>query len=103
MAAQMPENLKHYILHSTLRSGAILLMATDMVGEQGLVQGNAISILVECQNEVEIYQLYQRLANGGQATHPVEQSFWGALFGGLTDRFGNCWLLHCSRTQMNRS
>ena len=26
--------------------------------------------------------------------HSLENTFWGALFGGLTDRFGNHWLLH---------
>lgn len=103
MAERMPESLKGYILHSTLRSGAMTLMGSDMVGEQGLVQGNTVSVLIECQDEVEIYQLYQSLAAGGQATHPIEQTFWGALFGGLTDRFGNNWLLHCPRQQVNRS
>lgn len=103
MAEQMPESLKGYILHSTLRSGPVMLMGSDMVGEQGLVKGNAISILIECQNEAEIYQLYQSLAAGGQATHPIEPSFWGALFGGLTDRYGNNWLLQCPRRQVNRS
>lgn len=103
MAEQMPERVKHFILHATLRSGSMLLMGTDMVGEQGRVQGNAVSILLECQDEVEIYQLYQNLASGGQATHPIEPSFWGALFGGLTDRYGNSWLLHCPRQKVNRS
>lgn len=103
MAERMPESLKGYILHSTLRSGAMTLMGSDMVGEQGLIQGNTVSVLIECQDEMEIYQLYRSLAAGGQATHPIEQTFWGALFGGLTDRFGNNWLLHCPRQQVNRS
>ena len=97
MAERMPDDLKGYILHSTLRSGPMLLMGTDMVGEHGLVKGNAISILIECQDEGEIQGIYQQLSIGGQATHPLEPTFWGALFGGLTDRYGNNWLLHCSR------
>ena len=30
---------------------------------------------------------------GGRANHPLEVTYWGALFGDLTDKFGNHWLL----------
>lgn len=99
MAEQLPEKIKDFILHATLRNEHLLLMGTDMVGEQGLVKGNAMSILIECQNETEIQVYYQLLSRGGRTTHPIESTFWGALFGGLTDKYGNNWLLHCAKTQ----
>jgi PhnB protein len=36
---------------------------------------------------------------GGTADHPLENTFWGALFGGLTDKFGNHWLLNYSQNE----
>jgi PhnB protein len=27
-------------------------------------------------------------------THPIENTFWGDLFGGITDKYGNHWLFH---------
>ncbi|MBK9492655.1 MAG: VOC family protein [Haliscomenobacter sp.] len=93
------EKIKDFILHATLRNEHLLLMGTDMVGDQGLVKGNAMSILIECQNEAEIETYYHLLSRGGRTTHPIESTFWGALFGGLTDKYGNNWLLHCSKNQ----
>lgn len=94
LADKMPPQMKDCILHSTLTKGSLVLMASDMVGEQGLIKGNAVSLMLNCSSEAEIKACYAGLSSGGVATHPLENSFWGALFGDLTDRFGNQWLLH---------
>ena len=94
MADKIPPEMADCILHATLTKGGLLLMASDMVGERGLVRGNAVSMMLNCESEEEIKACYAALSEGGQATHPLEDSFWGALFGDLTDRFGNQWLLH---------
>lgn len=94
MADKMPQQMKDKILHGTLTNGKLVIMGSDMVGEGGLVKGNAVSLMLNCGNEVEIQSCYAKLSEGGQATHPLEVSFWGALFGDLTDKYGNHWLLH---------
>ena len=94
LAGKMPPQMKESILHSTLTKGDLVLMGSDMVGEFGLLKGNAVSLLLNCSSEKEVREYYSKLSEGGQATHPPEISFWGALFGDLTDRFGNHWLLH---------
>lgn len=86
--------MKKSILHSTLTKNGFVLMASDMVGEGGLIKGNAVSLMLHCGSEKEIRAVYKKLCNGGKATHPVENTFWGALFGDLTDKYGNQWLLH---------
>jgi PhnB protein len=65
-----------------------------MVGDNGLVRGNSVSLMLNCSSEEEIKECYQKLSAGGQQTHPLELTFWGALFGNLTDKYGNHWLLH---------
>ena len=94
LADKMPAQMKDSVLHSTLSKGALQIMASDMVAEQGLIKGNAVSLLLNCSSEEEIKLFYTNLSKGGEATHPLENSFWGALFGDLTDRYGNHWLLH---------
>lgn len=93
MADRMPPQMKQSVLHSTLTKGALLIMASDMVSEQGLMKGNTVSLMLNCSSEEEIKSCYARLSKGGEATHPLENTFWGALFGDLTDKFGNHWLL----------
>lgn len=93
-AVTMPEEMKDYILHAVLRKGPVSLMGTDMVAGDRLVKGNAVSIMLNCSSEAEIRMVYARLSEGGRATHPLQVSFWGSLFGDLTDKYGNNWLLN---------
>lgn len=94
LSDKMPAEMKTCILHSTLISDGIIIMGSDMVGEKGLLKGNAVSLLLNCSSEEEARHCYENLVKGGEATHPLHISFWGALFGDLTDKYGNQWLLH---------
>ena len=94
LADRMPELMQNCILHSTLTNDALVLLGSDMVPSSGLIKGNALSLSLDCSSEDEIRECYFRLASGGSSDYPLEETFWGALFGGLTDRFGNHWLLN---------
>jgi PhnB protein len=47
LADKMPAHMKEYILHSTLTRDAFILMGSDMVSDNGLITGNAVSL--ECK------------------------------------------------------
>lgn len=94
LSEKMPERMKKVILHATLINDELILMASDMVSEKGLASGNAVSLMLNCSSEAEIKDVYKKLSKGGQKNHPLEITFWGALFGDLTDKYGNHWLLH---------
>jgi PhnB protein len=93
MADKMPAQMMDCILHGTLSKGSLVIMATDCVPEQGLIKGNSVSLALNCSSEKEIKYLFERLSAGGNASHPLENTFWNALFGTLVDKFGNHWLL----------
>ena len=101
LAGKMPAQMKESILHSTLTKDKLVIMASDMVGDKGLLRGNAVSLMLNCSSEEEIRDYYAKLCEGGEPTHPLELSFWGALFGDLTDRYGNHWLLHYDKNHKN--
>lgn len=94
LSDKMPPKMKEYILHSTLTRGNLVLMGSDMVPQAGLSIGNAVSLSLQCSSEEDIHTFYRNLSEGGTADHPIEVSFWGALFGDLTDKYGNHWLLN---------
>jgi PhnB protein len=94
LSGKMPKKMKNCILHSILTKGDLVLMGSDMVVDSGLLNGNSVSIALICSNESEIRIYYEKLSEGGQATHPLERTFWGALFGGFTDKYGKHWLLN---------
>ncbi|MFB9295823.1 VOC family protein [Persicitalea jodogahamensis] len=94
MAEQMPEAMKESILHARLRKDELVLLGSDMVSEKGLNRGNCLSIMLEFETEAKMRRCYDKLAEGGQHEYPIENTFWAGLFGSLTDRYGNHWLLH---------
>ena len=99
LSDKMPKKMKDSILHATLTNESLLLMGSDMVGEKGLLKGNAVSLTLDCNSESEIKELYLKLSDGGKADHPPEHTFWNAIFGDLTDRYGNHWLLNFDKQE----
>lgn len=91
---KIPCQFKPYILQARLTKGGLVLIGTDIVPEQGLQKGNSVSLMLTCSNAQELRKIYTRLADGGKATHPPATDPGEALFGNLTDKFGNHWLLN---------
>jgi PhnB protein len=94
MANEMGEEMKNCILHSSLHNGGMKLMASDMTPETGISHGNVLSLFLDCTSEVEIEEYYEKLSRGGKKEFPLEKTFWGALFGVITDKFGFHWMLN---------
>jgi PhnB protein len=89
--------MKNFILHATLTQGSFILMGTDLVSDDGLHRGNSISLILNCKSEKEIRKFYDLLAQGGTAKYPLENTFWGAMFGGLKDKYGHHWILNYNK------
>ncbi len=93
VADQMPAKYGPQILHSSLTSGSLTLMATDMAREEPM-EGNTVSLCLNFNSEAEITRLFTALSAGGTVTSPLEVMFWGGTFGTLTDKFGKNWILN---------
>ncbi len=94
LADKMSGDMQDYILHATLAKGKLVLMGSDMVADKGPVKGNAVSMAINCSSDEEIRSFYEKLSDGGNKDHALEETFWGATFGDLTDKYGNHWLLN---------
>jgi PhnB protein len=57
--------------------------------------------MLDCNSELEIQTFYKNLLVEGHSNHPLEDTFWGAIFGDLTDKYGNHWLLNYTRETNN--
>jgi PhnB protein len=85
------------ILHGALsKNGTVLLMGSDMIGND-LRPGNSVNLCLNCTSDQEINTLFNRLSAGGQVKVPLHQSFWGATFGEVRDKFGMTWMLNYTR------
>lgn len=97
-AEHVPTAAQDGVMHATLQSGDLLLMASDDPF-QPVQDGTGISLSLNCQSEEEIDQLFTRLGEGGKVTMPLADQFWGAKFGMLTDQFGKSWMFNFDRVQ----
>ena len=91
-AAHMPPEMHGRVMHSSLVNGDLVLMASGMNSD--VRRGNSVTLMVECTSAEEIERIFERLAEGGRVTQPLEETFWGATFGHLTDRYGIPWMLN---------
>lgn len=94
LSGKIPDHMKDAVLHSSLTTENMVLLGSDMVGESGLIRGNAVSMVLNCTDENELHECFNKLSFRGKVLHPVEQTYFGALLGNLSDRFGNHWMLH---------
>lgn len=93
MADTMPPEMRDKIMHASLTSGSLMLMGSDMNAE-GVKQGDNVTLMLTCSSNEEIKRLESKLAAGGQINHPVQDAFWGGLFGHLIDKYGFTWMLY---------
>jgi PhnB protein len=91
MAEGMPKEAQNKVLHSTLDKDGFILMASDMMEEEGGTQGNMMTLCLVCKSKEEIDTLFSKLAAGGKIGHPLKEEFFGT-FGDLTDKYGFNWM-----------
>ena len=98
-APPLPEAERARILHVELPIlGGHVLMGTDTLDSAGhvLVQGNNVHLNLEPDTRAEADRLFSGLAEGGTVQMPMQEMFWGAYWGSLTDRFGVHWMVNCA-------
>ena len=93
MAAQMPPEMKNAIMHSSLTNGNIILMGSDLNRDTAL-EGNTVQLCINCDNEAQFHEFFNKLSAGGEISEPVANMPWGAVYGTLKDKYGKRWQLN---------
>jgi PhnB protein len=85
------------IMHAHLEGPAgLVLMGSDLPNSMEYRPGENISISLSGEDEGQLRNYYEKLANGGTIVEPLEKSPWGDTFGMLVDRFGIHWMVNIS-------
>lgn len=93
----LPDDDKQKIMHIALPlSDGHVLMGTDAVGEHAADAkfGNNISLSISADSKEEADKIFNGLAEGGEVTMPLSDTFWGAYFGMLKDKYDVQWLVN---------
>lgn len=92
------DEIKKMVLHVELPiTGGHILMGTDAPKEMGFTisQGNNMHISIEPETRAEAERLFNELSAGGKIEMPLQDMFFGAYYGGFTDKYGINWMINC--------
>lgn len=96
MAAQVGPDWQTKIMHISLRAGDRVLMGSDVPPQYfNKPQGFAVSFTAKDKAEAE--RVFNALAEKGQVTMPLGETFWSPAFGMVTDRFGIPWMVNTNQ------
>lgn len=91
---EMPAGVENLIMHACMQLGNVSLMASDSPpGMFEKMQGMSVTLNVTSVPEAE--RIFAALSKGGTVTSPLQQTFWAAAFGTVTDQFGTPWMINC--------
>jgi PhnB protein len=96
----LPEAEKNMVMHVALPIlGGVQIMGTDTLESMGhhLKIGNNTTINLEPDSREETERLFNALSAGGSDVAPLQDQFWGALWGCCLDRFGIRWMFNYTK------
>lgn len=97
MSEKIAPEWQNKIMHAEFKAGDIHFFASDGMNElKSPLDPNAnssISLSLNFTDGQLQNQCFEKLAGGGKITMPLQDTFWGAKFGTLVDRFGITWML----------
>ena len=88
----VPADQADLIMHAALMFEGHLLMASDdPTGNFNGVQGMHVNYATA--DVAEAKRVFEALADGGEVTVPLAETFWSPSFGMCVDRFGTPWMI----------
>lgn len=79
------------VLHAHFAADGIFFMASD--GGSGTV-GSSVHLSIGFDSVEDLDRTFTALSEGARITMPLQDTFWGARFGMLQDRFGVNWMFN---------
>ena len=96
MADKVPAGWENKVLHAVLAVGDRVLMGADLAPD-GYQEPKGFSLSVDTKNTAEAERIFNALAQNGAVEMPLQQTFWAARFGMLTDQFHVPWMVNCEQ------
>ncbi|MBA5689850.1 glyoxalase/bleomycin resistance/extradiol dioxygenase family protein [Duganella sp. LX47W] len=87
------ELMRGKIMHARFEGPGVLFFASDNDDAEPM-RGSAH--ILQMKDKQLTKQIFDKLADGGTITTPLDTQVWGDYFGKLTDKFGVQWMLNCT-------
>jgi PhnB protein len=94
--AHMPADWSNKIMHAHLTVGEAVLYGADAPPEH-YKRPVGFAVSIQAKQPVEADRIFHALAENGKVDMPIQETFWAARFGMLTDQFGIPWMVNCDK------
>jgi PhnB protein len=88
---------KNRVMHAVLDLGPSVIMLSDTMPNAPVGTDGNVHITLDFEDADEMATKFDALAAGGKVTMPLQNTFWGARFGMLTDAYGIHWMFNCEQ------
>ena len=88
------DNAKDRIMHALLEADKLQIMVSDCQPDKEVKSGSQISLSLNFDNIESINKIFNNLSVDGEVTMELQDTFWGARFGMLDDKFGVSWMFN---------
>lgn len=88
------EEQKDKIMHASFKAGDLHFLVSDTMPGQPIHSGNNLSLSLNFEDAEEMNNTFAALAQGGKVTMELQDTFWGARFGMLEDKYGFNWMFN---------
>ncbi len=86
--------MKDKIMHATFQADKLTFMVSDSMQDNPATAGSHISLSLNFNSIEAIDKTFAALSDGAKITMELQDTFWGARFGMLTDKFGINWMFN---------
>lgn len=99
--ASMPvdDDYKEKIMHAELKIGSQSLMFSDGAPHKEINPGDNVQLNISFSNETNLRLTWGKLSEEGKIHMDLQDTFWGALFGQVEDKFGIRWMLNHQKAE----
>jgi len=84
----LPVEAKDRVSHATIKVGETELMFSDTFPGQPHQNGNQVTICITTDDAEQARKMYKALQQDGQATMPLQETFFSPAYGSVIDKFG---------------
>ena len=96
MPGQPPNpDTKDRLMHAVLHIGEGVVMLSDSRPDAPVTIGSNVHVTLDFGDAADMARKFDALSAGGKVTMPLQDTFWGAKFGMLTDAYGVSWMFNC--------
>lgn len=94
--APMPssEEDKNKLMHAVFVFDGNLVMVSDSSKDHPAPKEGNIHLSLDVEDRNKLDNMFSKMADGGKVDMPLQDTFWGARFGMLTDKFGIHWMFN---------